>query len=390
MLTINRKEFASLLIAFSFFQFGILQPIAVMFHSQNVIAVSTIITVLLLLVATKFSIRKYVYLTFASISVVFFFSYLFFDARDMSLLIFGEFLLKSFSLFLIGSFPFSTDSLKKYFYLFSLVNFVALSFILVSGQIEEIEYMRFGYALLPTLLVVLYLFKEGNKVLNGSIIISSFLMIFIFGSRGPLVGLVIFILILLFINKSMKFHTKVFAFIGLSFSFVYLFFMNGLIQLLNYLYFDLGFDTYSIAKLRMMVIDGLAESSSGRDYLYQSFMHLISENPVFGNGIGITNKLWDVTPHNIFLQILLEFGIVGMFVCVICGIPFLYFLLKIQSTDNELFILFSIIFSVSFGRLLVSSDLWLRPEFWMFLSMTINSFLIIYNRTKKFKELKLK
>lgn len=382
MFIINRKKFASLLIAFSFFQFGILQPIAIMFHSQNVIAVSTIITVLLLLINSKFFIRKYVYLTFAAISLLFLLSYFFFDSRDMTLLIYGEFLLKSFSLFLIGSFPFSTDSLKKFFYRFAIINFVALSFILISGQIEEIDYMRFGYALLPTLLVFLYLFKEGHKLFNALIIVSSFMMIFVFGSRGPLVGLVIFLLILLFINKKMNIFKKAFAFLVLSLGFVYLFIMNGLIQILDFIYFDLGFETYSIAKLRIMVLDGLAESSSGRDTLYQSFINLIMESPVFGNGIGITNTLWEVTPHNLFLQILIEFGIVGIFLWIICGIPLLYFLWKIRRADNNLFLLFSIVFSVSFGRLLVSSDVWLRPEIWLFISMTINSFLLLNNQSR--------
>ena len=383
MFIINRKDFASLLIAFSFFQFGILQPIAIMFNSQNVIAVFTIITVILLLISSQFFVRKYVYLAFGAISLLFLSSYFFFNSSDISLLIYGEFLLKSFSLFLIGSFPFSTDSLKKYFYHFSILNFAALSFILVSGQIEEIDYMRFGYALLPTLLVSLYLFKEHNKLFNSLIILSSFTMMFIFGSRGPLVGLAIFLLILLFINKNMKILNKVLAFLVLSLGFIYLFLFNGLIQILDYIYFDLGFDTYSIAKLRMMVIDGLVESSSGRDTLYQSFINLIVENPVFGNGIGITNKLWDVTPHNIFLQILIEFGIVGMFVCVICLVPFLYCQYVIRKADNQLFLLFSIVFSVSFGRLLVSSDLWLRPEFWLFISMTINSYLLLKAKSRK-------
>ena len=383
MFTINRKDFTSLLIAFSFFQFGILQPMAILLHSQVVIAIATIITVVLLLVAFQFQIRKYVFVTFAAISLLFLFSYLFYDSRDMTLFIFGEFLLKSFSLFLIGSFPFATNSLKKYFFLFSNINFVALLFILLSGQIEAIDYMRFGYALLPTLLVSLHLFKEGHKILNATIILSSFLMIFIYGSRGPLVGMILFLLILLFINKKIKIHIKVIALLGMGIGFVYLFLMNGLIRILNFIYFDLGFETYSIEKLRMMVLNGLAESSSGRDVLYQRFIGLFIDSPVVGNGIGVTNELWGVTPHNLFLQILIEFGIVGVFVSIFCAIPFFYFLLKIRSANHELFLLFSILLSVSIGRLLVSSDLWLRPEFWLFISMTINSYLLIKNQSKK-------
>ncbi len=180
------------------------------------------------------------------------------------------------------------------------------------------------------------------------------------------------------------------AFLTISAGFIYLFLMDGFLQILDFIYFDLGYETYSIIKLRMMIQDGISESSSGRDFLYQSFLELFYENPIFGNGIGITNELWDVTPHNLFLQILVEFGILGMFVFILLACGFLYVLLKIRKVNNELFLILGILFSVSFGRLLVSSDLWLRQEFWLFLSMVINGFLITKyqnsSEQKKFRE----
>lgn len=359
-----------------------MQPIAIFMGSQSIVAMSTLIIFLFLLIVSRFHINIYVYLTFIFTTLIFLINYFLFNSREIILFIYAEFVVKSFSLFLIGSFAFSVIYLKKYFYIFSIINLFSLLSIVVLGYIGNFSYMRFGYALLPTLLLSIYALRvESNKILWSIITISSFILILIFGSRGPLLGLIIFLLIIIIADSKMQFTKKLLITFGVLISYIYFVPFNGFAMILDYIYFDLNFQTYSIRKLKLMLEEGLAESSSGRDQLYVNFIDQILIHPVWGSGIGITQEIWGYTPHNLFLQILIEFGIIGMLFLLVISLVLGYFLIKIRSKDNDLFLLLSIIFSVSISRLLVSSDLWLRPELWLFISLVINGFLII-----KFKD----
>jgi hypothetical protein len=78
----------------------------------------------------------------------------------------------------------------------------------------------------------------------------------------------------------------------------------------------------------------------------------------------------DFTAHNIILQILLESGsywfiglvitLVGRYLCKYIKIS------KLNETGYYRII--TLFFAVSLGRLLVSSDMWLRPEYWFVFS----------------------
>lgn len=387
---ISRKEWSSLLIIYSLFQFGIMQPIAIIMGSQMIIAVSTLIIFVYLLIIFRFRINKYVYYFFITFTLIFLVNFFLFDSSEYTLMIYLEFLVKSFSLFLIGSFSYSTTYLRKYFSVFSLLNFFSLFIILILGLIDNISYMRYGYAMLPTLLYSIYALRnKGHKFLWLFILTSSFVAILIYGSRGPLLGVVLFTLIVLFADSKMKITKKIFLTSGILLMYIYLISLNGFVRILDYLFFNLGFQTYSITKLKLMFEKGIAESSSGRDFLYEQFIELILKNPLLGNGIGITQELWGFTPHNIFLQILVEFGLIGMVIFLMFFSVIIYLLLVIRKNDNELFLILTIIFSVSFSRLLVSSDLWLRQELWLFISMVINGYIVVKINEKTIKNLKL-
>ncbi|WP_338128600.1 O-antigen polymerase [Bacillus infantis] len=364
-----------------------MQPLAILLETQNIIAVSTICILTLLIISFKFQIKRYLLYSLIIISIIFLTNYFLFNVKEITLVIFIEFLAKSFSLMVIGSYPINTKYLVRYFYIFSLVNFISLSLILFFGLIDSISYMRFGYAMLPTVLFSCYAFSKSEKYRKAIwliVCVSSFLMTLVYGSRGPMLGLLIFVLIILFFDPKIHFIKKAVYAITLTLGVSYLLVFNGLIRFLDYIYYDLNISTYSIIKLKIMLEEGLLESSSGRDNLYENFFEQIIVSPIFGNGIGITQKLWGVTPHNMFLQIMIEFGIIGLAVCTFLAGFLVYALFKIRKVDNVLFFLLSIIFAVSFGRLLVSSDLWLRPELWLFISLSINNFkTITIKRHKK-------
>jgi O-antigen ligase len=145
------------------------------------------------------------------------------------------------------------------------------------------------------------------------------------------------------------------------------------IKLLDYIYFNLGIQTYSLAKYRMMINEGIAESSSGRDQIYRSIWELIKQKPFIGHGIGILQSTSGYTAHNIFLQILVESGILGLLIWVFIWIYCFNKYNKISKSDKDgLYKVVTLIVSIAMGRLLISSDMWLRPEYWFAISMLIN------------------
>ena len=78
-----------------------------------------------------------------------------------------------------------------------------------------------------------------------------------------------------------------------------------LLRLLDFLNYSLGIRAYALSKFRMMIVQGIAESSSGRDVLYGILGEFLKRSGL-GNGIFYSSITYGFTPHNIFIQILVE------------------------------------------------------------------------------------
>ena len=67
-------------------------------------------------------------------------------------------------------------------------------------------------------------------------------------------------------------------------------------------------------------------------------------------------------PHNIFLQVASELGIIGLVaLLMLLGLS----AVRITLLNSDAFLFWAMLFSITYGRLLVSSTFWERPEFWL-------------------------
>jgi len=74
----------------------------------------------------------------------------------------------------------------------------------------------------------------------------------------------------------------------------------------------------------------LAEGSSGRDVVYQIAIEYIDKNPISGYGpFGFREKT--IQPHNIFLEILLQFGLIGLIIFICFSIILIIRVIKNRS-----------------------------------------------------------
>jgi O-antigen ligase len=371
---INQKKLNAYIMAMYIFQFGFLQPIASLVNSQIPIAGFTILLFIALLLNNKFRIKTYVIIAFILISAYFLLSSLFLALNTASvLMLYLEFLIKGFSAFIVASITVDSNEIYKAFLNISVINFVSIAAYPISSFLDSMNYMRFGYAMVPSVIMFFYAtidskFKNPLWVLFA---ISSLFLTLVYGSRGPIVVIFLFLLIsFVFANVN-----RIKKILLVCISTILLFFIvnnNILLRIADYIYHDMGISTYSLTKIRVMLTKGIMASSSGRDVIYNKIVDLIQLNPYFGYGIGFININWDTTAHNIILQILIECGIFGLVLWLIIWVFCINKYAKMSLVkDKGLFRVTTLIIAIAFGRLLISSDMWLRPEYWFVLSLLL-------------------
>lgn len=380
----NEKKYVynAYIMALFIFQFGYMQIAASMLGGQWIVSVSTLLLIGFACYVNKLKFNKISMLLVGLLLLVFLLSALFVpDGLDAAL--FVECIAKSCSAIIIAGVPthgrYMYDAFKKV----SVINFVSIALFPFVSFYSSMNYMRFGYAMVPSALIFLVAaVKEEKKF--GWIILFVFSMssVAIYGNRGATLVLGVFLALVFFssrrINTTVRFLVValVVACVGL------VLYTDILIRLIDFLYYNIGLQTYSLAKFRMQIELGLAVASSGRDLIYESILAHISQNPLFGVGVGATESVLGGTAHNIFLQILLETGCVGLLIWIIIwsAMGIKYVRLS-KSRKPEAFYVITVVMSCAITRLLVSSDMWLRPEYWFVLS-----FLVTYKEKKTLPE----
>ena len=269
---------------------------------------------------------------------------------------------------LVGSSRIDLHYCERYLKVFMYICFVLSLVYLVLIRGNFLLSMRFGYALLPSTIAFLYFFFKEHKVLYLLLFFLSVVLFMAWGSRGALLVIILYLLLNLIKKQNWL--------LLIIFSLVIIVSWGFLMQLLEdflYMVADLTGARKIESLLRLVSGDvEMLEASAGRDVLFQRSIQLFIENP-FGCGVGywsvdpIMNGLY---PHNILLQIATELGIVGLLFFIVC---FILMIIKLFSFNNDSFLFWGMLFSIVFGRLLVSSSFWERPEFWLIVSALLFS-----------------
>ena len=108
---------------------------------------------------------------------------------------------------------------------------------------------------------------------------------------------------------------------------------------------------------------------NGRDLVYARGYELFKESPIYGNGIGVYADKYDGSyPHNLFIQLLAEGGIILTVPFIIIFLINLWYLIKPWINKDKiyeirLYILF--LFIICIPRLMFSSYFWREEAFWL-------------------------
>lgn len=188
--------------------------------------------------------------------------------------------------------------------------------------------------------------------------IAMVLALFILGGRGPLLGTFLAMLFALAYAVKVdgyKLFIRKYAF------FILLLAASALI-FIWYLIIT-GHETQTVARL-LMLVEGSDTSSAGiRAEYYGRSVEFWKQAPLFGHGLGSWPVLYDGTdqrnyPHNMFLEVLAELGIIGFsLLCLLLALGMKNLLRSQAIRENQPSMGVALLFVCSFFNILVSGDL---------------------------------
>ncbi len=257
----------------------------------------------------------------------------------------------------------------KSVYIQSFFSILYLSSINFNNNI--IYSMSYSYYIFPLLLLLIWKMFKSFKIIDLFLFLLNLFFLIIIGSRGPLVAIMIF-LIILFANKIIKFRNKSQFLINVSlvtFLFLLIININKIISNLLNILSNQGIKSRTIST----VLDSSANFLSGRDKVFFYTLDYINKRPVFGYGVlgdrKVLSFIGQAYPHNIFLEILMQYGIIIGFLILIAllGLIFYRFLKRSNNKERYFFA-----FNLGFLPLLVTGSYLTFYNFWLFLAIFIN------------------
>ena len=383
--TLKKEKRATILFVLFFFQFGLLLPFTPFLAHSILISVFTIALTLYAFVHRMFHINRPTILLFCiplvSIVAKLPFEYdVIGDGGDVGIQFLIGFLTIGVAGILFGTIQFPLSYFFNVANKVAWVNFILIGFIpftpLYGISDLSINYMKYGYAILPIVLIAYTNIIRGQiSIAQWGLFLFSLLSMIIFGARGALFTFVLYFLFsFLFLSRA-KLVWKLVLSLGV---FVGVLAMPYLLTQLITILDQHGVSSYSVSKYSELLKGAkFIDTSSGRNFLYEYAYKRILDHPFLGNPF---NSCYVDTGgdfyyyHNVFLDLLVNYG------TLVTGVLLLLLVYVVRSifkrgTLTEKYII-AILLIVPFGRLVVSSSFWLRPEFWLFLSYSINFFLL--------------
>lgn len=233
-------------------------------------------------------------------------------------------------------------------------------------------YMVFGYSMLPAFSGMFIGYAYLNKKWIIPLVFISFIQLVFFANRGAILAAII-IVILLYMNKlsnqrlnfkSIVKISSIFLIISISTLFISINaykIVNSAYQLLS----QKGYFSYALFTLsRTLKTGNIAFEMSTRNVIHESAWEFIRDKLFFGNGIGAFHNYYGIYSHNLILDILATFGIVGFFFFLILFIRAMIKILCSSEFDRVFGIL---ILTLAIIPLWFSMNFFVSKEFWVLL-----------------------
>ena len=182
-------------------------------------------------------------------------------------------------------------------------------------------------------------------------------IVFIPGGRGGAILLILyglFAFILITFKRGIPIAVK---------SIMYIFALS-ISSVLIYFLFTKGSNTRTFSYLQGGTLN--LEGTSGRGPIYEKGIYFIQQSPLLGYGPFNYYKLIGNIPHNIIIELILSFGLLGFFIIMICILLLVYKMIRNYDPNTiDLLVMFIAIYPITL--LMFSSNYLVVSEFWFVL-----------------------
>ena len=259
------------------------------------------------------------------------------------------------------------------YFIFSIGIIYFFGFSLRNNIRGTLQYdMPLSYSFVFPVLFFIYWGIKNKSILHFILAFSGIILILIQGSRGALLCVVVY-----FILYILRGNIRIFKKILYTFSITILtsiIYVNALqiLQSLNRKLLNYGIHSRTID----YVINGTIMDSSGRDIIRTNAIYYIESNNIFGLGLYGDRVVLNTYPHDVFLEVLMQFGLIVGGVLILL---FIILILKVLFTKKidicwREFALVLLSFSLVYKCL--SGSYLNDPDFWMmigFLNKTVST-----------------
>ena len=239
----------------------------------------------------------------------------------------------------------------------------------VNNSLNE-DNMVLSYSVLFPTMYLYYYFSRTKKKIDLLFFLIGVGMILMLGTRGPLVCLIVFLLVFLFLNYR---HNAVMTINLLLALGIFYIFLRPIMIILMFLARIVGLSTRIFEKfLEDELID--YENSSGRNKIQEILWSYIS-NDRGGIGYGLGSDrivgLENAYAHNLVYEIWMDFG---LYIGSILLILFVLFITKVfrKAYGSEKFNLFLILLIWSVGHLMLSGSYLQDFQVYFFIGYCVN------------------
>lgn len=241
-----------------------------------------------------------------------------------------------------------------------------------SGRVMLEDDMHAAYEVLPSAMVLIYSAFEKKMMRHWILAIFAMFFQFSYGTRGPILCMLVFvsIAVLLQIRTSKNAVGRIVSVILLLTVIFYVFSGENLQNVANQLSIQFskwGFST----RIFDLFIEGNISDDTGRNTLLMRAWDSLMEHPVFGLGLMGDRVVLGVYVHNIFLELLCNFGLLfgPILILVVVLVP-LRAVFR-NKGDKRLLLFLIMLICMNFVKLCLSSSYILEQQFFFMMGVCI-------------------
>lgn len=286
----------------------------------------------------------------------------------------GRIMLMALPMFFVGL-AYKHEKFKNDLFWASLIGviivFLYQFYLLRIGKTLESDNMDTAYNVLPSVLYLIYWAFYKKKITYWAIAVISSVLSFVFGTRGPIFAILVFLAANVFLriintkNKLLQIVYVLICAVGL----VLLFSGNVLTDIVMWMsksFEKMGFST----RIFDYFINGEITYHNGRDVLYAPAIDAIKTGPLFGYGFMGDRVIFGRYVHNIFLEIWCSFGIIvgSLIILALVGLTVISLW---KSRNKDSFNMILLLICMIFTKLMMSGSYATEPYFYLFIGVCV-------------------